>query len=307
MQHTERTPDVKVLEHKFELGCVTLGAAVSGPGPESTAPTLVLLHGVTRQWRDYQGVLPALADYGRIIVLEHRGHGASSQGHDRYRVREFVEDAVALLKTIPSQPVVLLGHSLGAMTAAMVAARAPDQVQALVLEDPPGTLLGERIEESRYWLQFNGLRDLLQQQVWSEAGALALALADLPVQHPLDGRVVAWSTLRNVTALRFAADCLIKMDPAVLDDLIAGRWLEGLDWFGELSGIQCPTLLLRSDPACGGMLSEAEARLIESRIPRCQRIDSPGHEHNLHATNPERYLDFVRRFLQPLLQPTRPS
>ncbi len=300
MQHTECISSVKMLERKFALGGVTLNAAISDA---NAAPGIVLLHGVTRQWRDYQGVLPALAQFGPVAALDHRGHGASSQGHARYRVQEFVEDVVTFINSLPAAPIVLIGHSLGAMTAAMVAARLPAKVQALVLEDPPGTLLGENIVESRYWLQFNGLRDLLNQQIWEDAESLALALAKLPVQHPQDGKVVPWGTLRNEAALRFTAECLMKMDRAVLDDLIAGKWLEGMDWFGELSAIRCPTLLLRSDPACGGMLSEDEARLIQASIPHCERIDSPGHEHNLHAIAPARYLDFVSRFLQS----TRPS
>src|SRR3569623_1010872 len=295
MQHTECTSDVNWLEQSFgPLGGASCWILNAG-GPE-----LVLLHGVTRQWRDYRDVMPGLAALGKVTALEHRGHGASSKG-ERYRGQDFVDDALAWLQA-RSEPVGLLGHSLGAMPAAMVAARAPDRITAQVLEDPPGSYLAERIAESRYWLQFNNLRNLLRQSSLS-----AEALANMEVQHPADGRVVPWSTLRSPKALQFAAECLGRMDPAVLDALIAGQWLAGVDWFGELSHIRCPTLLLRSDPQCGGMLSEAEAALIQSRIPHCGRIDNPGHEHNLHGTAPARKLDLVNRFLQSHIPPLRLS
>ncbi len=296
MQHTECNLPVKMLEHMVALGSVTLNVACSEPLESTNGTPLVLLHGVTRQWRDYQGVLAELVPHGPVMALDQRGHGRSSQGHDHYRVPDFVDDAMTFLQSLQGRPVVLIGHSLGAMTAAMVAARMPGQVLALVMEDPPGSSLGENISESRYWLQFNGLRDLLRQPVMSPE-VLARTLAELPVQHPHDGHIVRWSELRNAEALRFAAECLLAMDPAVLDDLVAGHWLEGLDWFGELAAIRCPTLLLRSDPACGGMLSEDEAQLIQSSIAGCERIDSPGHEHNLHATAPARYMELVSRFL----------
>lgn len=290
MQHTESNAPVKIREHRFTVGDVTLNAALTdGPGSP-----IVLLHGVTRCWQDYLGVIPALAELGHIIALDHRGHGGSSRGHANYQVLDNVEDTVRFLQTHVSEPVVLMGHSLGAMTAAMVAARVPQKVRALVLEEPPGTLLTSGLKESRYWLQFAGLQLLLHQQAWDAA-----ALAVLPVQHPQDGRTVLWRELRDDAALQFTAECLERMDVRVLDDLMEARWLDGLDWFGELAGIRCPTLLLRADMPCGGMLSEQEALRIASGIPHCERCDLPRHGHNIHATAPARYLDLVTRFIQP--------
>jgi len=293
MQHTERSHRVKFSERHFTMNGVDLNVAAS----DAPGPPLLLLHGVTRCWRDYLDVIPGLAGFGQVIALDHRGHGGSPGGHDHYRVRDCVEDAVAFLRAEISEPAVLIGHSLGAMTAATIAARVPQRVRGLVLEDPPGSLLASGIQESRYWLQFTGLRILLFSQAW-EAWELAEALAKLPVQHPLDGRTVLWSELRDPAALRFAAECLARMDPRVLDDLVEGRWLEDLDWFAELSNIRCPTLLLHADSLCGGMLAESEALRVESGIRQCKRVDFPQLGHNLHGTAPARYLDEVTRFLQ---------
>ena len=292
MQHTECNPCVKMSERHFAMNGARLNVAASG----TAGPPLLLLHGVTRCWQDYLGVIPGLAGFGRITALDHRGHGGSSHGHKHYRVVDCVEDAVAFLRSEVNEPAVVIGHSLGAMTAAMVAARAPECVRGLVLEDPPGTLLASGIQESRYWLQFTGLRTLLRQEDWDAA-----ALAGLPVQHPLDGRTVPWRELRDPAALKFAADCLARMDARVLDNLVEGRWLDALDWFGELPKIQCPTLLLRADMPCGGMLTKSEAVLIESAVPGCRRADFPQLGHNLHGTAPAQYLDHVTRFLQDIL------
>lgn len=291
MQNAAPTPAVKSREQKFAAGDATLNAALAG---DAKVP-VVLLHGVTRNWRDYQGVLPALAQSHRVIAVDHRGHGASSQGHPDYRVGDFVEDTVAFLQAHVAEPAVLIGHSLGAMTAAMVAARVPHLVQSLVLEDPPGTLLETGLKESRYYLQFTGVRRLLATA--RPAHELAKALAELPVQHPADGRVVPLRELRDEAALRFAAECLVMVDPRILDAIVEGRWLDGLDWFAELKRIQCRTLLLRADMPCGGMLREAEATLIETNITQCQRVNFPGCGHGIHSTQPARYLEEVTRFL----------
>jgi pimeloyl-ACP methyl ester carboxylesterase len=88
MQHTECIPNVNWLEQCFELPGVTLGSGTCSSANTAAKPRIVLLHGVTRQWRDYAGVMPALAAFGPVTALDHRGHGASSHHHASYRVAD---------------------------------------------------------------------------------------------------------------------------------------------------------------------------------------------------------------------------
>ena len=108
-----------------------------------------------------------------------------------------------------------------ALVAALVAAQVPGHVRALILEDPPGSTLGQAIGDSPYLLQFSGTRALLNQP--RTESELTAALAELPVHRPLDGAVVKFGELRDLHTLRFAAACLRQIDPLVLDPLIAGR------------------------------------------------------------------------------------
>lgn len=279
-------------ERTLQLGDCALNCAV---GPENRPP-LVLFHGVTRCWRDFEPLLPALTKQWQVFAVDHRGHGHSSRAPDHYRIVDFVADAVAFLDAHVPKPAVVMGHSLGAMVAAMVAAERPRLVRAVILEDPPGTTLAEGIRESRFHLQFANTERLLATA--HDVANLTRELASMEVQRPSDGAVVRFGELRDLSAIRFGATCLLQMDPAVLKTLVQGRWLEGLDWFGALSKIECPALLLRADPACGGMLSEAEAARITSLIPRCARVDLPGVSHSIHSTQPDRMLALVTNFLE---------
>ena len=288
-------PPLGLVAQRFQVGDLTLNGAC---GP-ANGPPLLLIHGVTRCWQDWSPLLSDLTQHWSVVALDLRGHGASERSHaGQYRVRDFAEDAERLLELLGDEPVVLFGHSLGAMVAAMVAAHAPGRVRALVLEDPPGTTLAEGVSESPFHLQFAGIRRLLPTP--RTVDDLTFALAELPVRRPGDGAVVKFRELRDLAALRFSAECLLKMDPRVLEPLLAGRWLDGLDWFAELPRIACPTLLLRADPACGGMLSAAEADRVAAVIPRCRRVDLSGIGHNIHATQPQRTLDLVNPFLNSL-------
>ena len=278
-------------EETFACGGVRLNVAV---GPRN-GPPLVLLHGVTRGWRDWLPIMRGMSDHWQIFALDQRGHGASDRVPGAYRVADFAGDAAAFLREHVGESAVLWGHSLGAMTAAAVAARAPENVRALVLEDPPGTALVGSLAESRYALQFTGVHGLLAET--RDVETLTVRLATLPVQHPRDGRIVEFRELRDEAALRFSAECLACLDATVLDVLLAGRWLDGLDWFGDLARIACPTLLLRADPECGGMLSLPDAARITGSISSARRIEFPGIGHSLHATAPGGTLAHVLDFL----------
>ena len=99
-------------------------------------PPLLFLHGLGRCGRDFAPLFAGLAPWGRPIAVDHRGHGRSGRTAD-YRVVDYVADAIAVLRTL-EQPAVLIGHSLGALTALGVAAAEPERVRGAVLLDPPG-------------------------------------------------------------------------------------------------------------------------------------------------------------------------
>src|SRR5438045_742737 len=88
-------------------------------GPAS-GPPLVFLHGVTRRWQDFLTLVPALTGRWQVHGLDFRGHGGSGRVPNKYRIIDYVQDAVSVLRTRVAEPAVLYGHSLGALVAAAV-------------------------------------------------------------------------------------------------------------------------------------------------------------------------------------------
>jgi pimeloyl-ACP methyl ester carboxylesterase len=99
-------------------------------------PPVVLLHGGGQTRHSWGGTARRLAAAGRTTVaLDARGHGDSAWDPDgSYGVDAFAADLVAVLESLGG-PAVLVGASLGGMTALVVSADRPDLVAGLVLVD----------------------------------------------------------------------------------------------------------------------------------------------------------------------------
>ena len=101
----------------------------------SSAEPLVMLHGGAWSWREYLSLIPSLAQAWHIYAPDFRGNGRSGWVPGSYRLRDFADDNAQFLGQLKA-PAVLAGHSLGGVVALMLAARCPDRMKALILEDP---------------------------------------------------------------------------------------------------------------------------------------------------------------------------
>mmetsp|Transcript_6685 Transcript_6685/g.19122 ORF Transcript_6685/g.19122 Transcript_6685/m.19122 type:complete len:339 (-) Transcript_6685:919-1935(-) len=115
-------------------------------GPDSEA--WLLLHGWSSNLATYLPLLKALGDAGKngprtYYVPELRGHGRSSR-FESYELEDYTLDAVNVAKSLGLERFTLVGHSLGAAVAQMVAGTIPERVTELILLDPCGTVFDHR-------------------------------------------------------------------------------------------------------------------------------------------------------------------
>jgi len=267
--------------------------AVTQTGSAAGAP-LLLLHGVTRLAADWRPVLPLLAASRRVIAVDQRGHGDSPRGSS-YLVADYCADAVAFVRDRIDGPVVVVGHSLGAMVAAAVAAELPGLVRAAVLEDPPFHGMGGRIAGTAWQAQFVGMRDAARAGGGVEGIAAALAEIRLPAP---DGGTRRLGDVRDRAAIRWSAECLAQADPEVLTPVILGHWLDGYEPVAIAARIRCPVLLLRADPRLGGALDHAEGDAFEAAAADCTSARFPGSGHMLHWLHPRQVAAAIDRFIR---------
>ena len=100
-------------------------------GDTDGKPTL-LIHGYTDNSRSWSLIAPYLKDR-RLLAIDLRGHGRSDAPQCCYGYADFANDAALFLDAMGIARADVIGHSLGSLTAQLLAAQHPDKVDQLVL------------------------------------------------------------------------------------------------------------------------------------------------------------------------------
>lgn len=283
---------------RFPLTNLTLHGAQNGVA----GPAVLFLHGVTRTWEDFGAFIPSLPATWNIAAVDLRGHGQSSRAA-AYRVVDYAADIDELIERhLPDQSVTIYGHSLGSLIAMAVAARQPSRVRALVLEDPPLDLLGERIQQSIYFDMFVGYQELVRSQlpVTEMLPRLANLLVNVPGLPPGQKRKVPLGTIRDPASLRYLTDCLAQLDPQVLAPLVSGEWTQGLELAEIIEAVRCPVLALQGTPELGGMCTDADAADLAQKLPQAKVVKFPEAGHLVHLMATDAAVEATVEFLKGL-------
>ena len=200
---------------------------------------LLLVHGFTGFRQDFATQLPALAEHGRVLAPDLRGHGESGRTGDptSYGFAQLTADLLGLLDALGIERCDLLGHSMGGMVAMRAALSAPERIASLVLMDTAPGPLGfvDRAQLA------------LAARVGREAGMAALAqilrarAADDEARGAPDRRVEEEWGAERFWAWRTAR--VAAMDPAAYEALGLAL-VEQEDLTARLGEIDCPTAVL---------------------------------------------------------------
>ncbi len=97
---------------------------------------VLLLHGLTVSGRSWQNVAPVLGENFRVVAPDARGHGGSQWMRD-YSFELMRDDVVKFMEQLGILAAIVMGHSMGALTAYELAATRPELIRLLVLEEMP--------------------------------------------------------------------------------------------------------------------------------------------------------------------------
>src|SRR3954469_4407894 len=96
-------------------------------------PSVLLLHGLAGHAEEWAQTASWLTARCHVVALDARGHGRSTRRPTDVSRDAGVADAAFVIERLALQPAVVVGQSLGGLTALSLAARRPGAVRGLVL------------------------------------------------------------------------------------------------------------------------------------------------------------------------------
>jgi pimeloyl-ACP methyl ester carboxylesterase len=241
-------------------------------------PPVVLLHGLTDNGACWTRLARELeADYD-LVMPDARGHGRSSAPEGGYSPADRAADVVALIGALGLQRPALIGHSMGGLTAAIVAADAPGLIRGAILEDPAFLPPESRSPNARAeWAARHA-----EELAMSEEELAARGRADMPRWSP--DTFGPWARAKHQTSPRVFA------------------WLDEppVDVRPIVARIGVPTLLVIGDPARGAIVSAAAGAELQALSPHLRVARLPEAGHCIRYEQPAQFAAVARAFLDEL-------
>ena len=236
-------------------------------------PPLVLLHGLMGSGACWSPLARSLeADYD-VMMPDARGHGNSSAPLHGYRYEDHASDVIALIRGLGLTAPILLGHSMGGMTAAVVASQVSSMMRCVILADP--TFL------SPEWQREARDSDVVEQHRRALGLDRCDALAQARLRH----------TRRSSEIVELLADARQQTRMSAFDVLTPPN----PEYHQLVSAIDVPILLVIGDDPVVSLETARELQSLNSRI-LVEQIQDAGH--GVPYDQPERFGSVVRSFLR---------
>jgi len=269
-----------------------IGLHVAADGP-ADGPPVLLLHGISGSTATYDFLVPELPGH-RLLRLDFRGHGQSDRAPDDYLLEGFASDAEAVLDQVVGGPAVIVGHSLGGLTATYVAQRRPDLVTALFLEDPP-LFFDKATYEST---AFASVFPLMQAAIvgWQQEGATPDQIGAAMAAVPSMSGQGSMGDENMPDAMASTGYALHLLDPTVFDPVIAGMSIGSFD---PAVAVGAPGVLLQPDRELGAAFFGDHAARLAASAPQIDVVEVHGVGHLIHDSRTHRaeYLEQLNTFL----------
>ena len=263
------------------------GAAAHAAG----RPTVVCVHGLTRNGRDFDALANSLSKRYRVICPDMAGRGQSERlaNSALYGVPQYVSDCVALIARLDVERVGWVGTSMGGLIGMGLAALKGNPIAALVLNDVGPVLSAEGLARIGDYVgkapSFRTYADCLAYTKQIAAGF-----------GPHDD--AGWDMLARHYWVQDGSVWRVHYDPRIAEPFAALAGQPGLSLWGMYDAIGCPSLVLRG--AQSDLLPREVSEELGRRGPRAHTVEFEGVGH-APSLIPANQIAVVEGFLEECL------
>lgn len=236
-------------------------------------PPLVGLHGLMGSGACLLPLVQGLEDHLDVVLPDARGHGGSAAPEKGYLYGDLASDVIGLIAKLKLDTPILVGHSMGGMTAAVAACELGTAVSALVLIDP--TFINPE------W----------QREVYESDVAADHRQSLQSARDALVDQARSQSPNRSGELIQQLVDARLNTSPNAFEVLTPPN----PDWRELIERIQVPILLLIGDR---GVVSLETARELQSLNPLLRYDLIPDAGHGLPYDKPSESRAAIWAFLE---------
>jgi len=262
-------------EKIFDAGTIKINYAEGAPN----GSPLVFLHGGAGRWQAYESLIKELENVRHVYACDLRGHGKSSWG-DSYRVVDMANDTVEFIKRNVGEPVVLIGHSGGAVASLVTAAQIPEFIQKLIVIDPPIFLREESLKSDPAYNFFKNVYDVTTHKRTAKD-----VISEMFPESDEGGK---W----------FLEEMFNTVDPEFLKTLLEDRIMDGMDTQAVLEKITCPTLMIYGEVDKGAVVRDSDFEFFNAYISHGKAVQIKNAGHLIHLDQLEQLVKLIDQFLK---------
>jgi pimeloyl-ACP methyl ester carboxylesterase/chloramphenicol 3-O-phosphotransferase len=231
-------------------------------------PAVLLLHGLAGHAQEWTDTAGSLVEDHRVLAIDARGHGRSERRPRDVSPDASVADVAFVIERLHLAPVVLIGQSLGGLTALLTAARHPELVHGLVVAEASPSGGDEGLD--------------------ADVAAMTERLRRWPVPFASREEAVAFFGGPGLVAEAWA-DGLENRDGGLwpsfdIDVLVATlRAAFARSYWDEWRQIRCPTLVVR---AGRGTLGRDDVGAMLDALVTARLVEIHDAAHDVHLDRP---------------------
>jgi pimeloyl-ACP methyl ester carboxylesterase len=259
---------------------------------DPSSPVLLLLHGNGSSGRSWELAGPHLGAQYRVIAPDQRGFGESDWDPEaRYTCEDFKSDALELLNQLGIERFDLIGHSLGGMSALLLASENQHRVKHVVLADS-----GPRPDAG-------------------DTSAAAYNANTTPLTFDSQDAFLSWGMVRyRRSGIDPTRGRVLRRLAEELKPLPEGGFTWKRDMLGMVKSRGRGEPMFGAEPG-GTMLanltvpvmcthgqfspsfSKEAVQVFKERQPKLELVEILNAGHDVHRDNVPQFVDVVRRFL----------